>query len=715
MSKSIVSLIVCLLAFLMSSGHAVAVSVVHHDLNVSLNPVQGVVTVQDNVTLPEKSASFEFILHGDLSIQPDTSYSLRTIERWQSDVPVTLYRLTLKSEQNSITLNYSGKINHVPRTASSDYAGQDQWSPAIISDEGVFLSGTSLWYPDMGDYLHTFNMQVDLPDGWHAVSQGLAIPGKNNSWRENIPQEEIYLVAGRYHVYEKPGRTALAQVFLRAPDQALAEQYLSVTEKYIDMYGSMLGEYPYGKFALVENFLQTGYGMPSFTLLGSRVIRLPFIPYTSYPHEILHNWWGNGVYIDFAGGNWAEGLTSYLADHLLKEQRGQGASYRRDALQKYADYVSEQKEFPLIEFRGRHSQASQAIGYGKVMMFFHQLRQQLGDKAFIDGLRRFYRDNRFTAAGYQQLQKAFEQVSEKDLSSVFDQWLMRTGAPELEITAASVTAEKDKYELSLQLIQQQADDAFMLSIPVWIKTSSDTNPLMKRIQMTSKKQVFNFSLDSQPLALAVDPQFDVFRRLHDSEIPSSMGQLFAADNVLIVLSSGEEQKMTEAYTRLATDWTANHPDSSIVRDDRIGQLPEDRMVWLFGQHNRFVGQLASLADSNQLSINDDSLYVGGNDYDLKTHSYAITISSAGKPAATSRQTTGWLSADSVASLTGMARKLPHYGKYSFVIFRGEQPVNVLKGQWDTSESALRLTLSGQPSQTEMRLPLARALSELSSE
>ena len=64
--------------------------------------------------------------------------------------------------------------------------------------------------------------------------------------------------------------------------------------------------------------------MPSFTLLGAKVIRLPFIVSSSYPHEILHNWWGNGVFVDVQQGNWCEGLTAYLADHLL-----QGATRQR--------------------------------------------------------------------------------------------------------------------------------------------------------------------------------------------------------------------------------------------------------------------------------------------------------------------------------------------------------------------------------------------------
>ena len=105
------------------------------------------------------------------------------------------------------------------------------------------------------------------------------------------------------------------------------------------MYRGLIGPYPYTKFAMVENFWETGYGMPSFTLLGPSVLRFPFILTSSYPHEILHNWWGNSVFVDYASGNWCEGLTAYLADHLIQEQRGTGATYRRNTLQKYRDYV----------------------------------------------------------------------------------------------------------------------------------------------------------------------------------------------------------------------------------------------------------------------------------------------------------------------------------------------------------------------------------------
>ena len=96
--------------------------------------------------------------------------------------------------------------------------------------------------------------------------------------------------------------------------------------------------------------------------IRDRIIRFPFILESSYPHEILHNWWGNSVYPDYATGNWSEGLTAYLADHLFRAINGTGHEYRKEMLARYKNYVSEASDFPLSKFTSRNSAASQAIG-----------------------------------------------------------------------------------------------------------------------------------------------------------------------------------------------------------------------------------------------------------------------------------------------------------------------------------------------------------------
>ena len=51
-------------------------------------------------------------------------------------------------------------------------------------------------------------------------------------------------------------------------------------------------------------------------------------------------------------------------------------------------------------------------------------------------------------------------------------------------------------------------------------------------------------------------------------------------------------------------------------------------------------------------------------------------------------TLGWLAAADPAALPGLARKLPHYGKYGYLVFTGAAPDNRLKGQWPPGDSPL---------------------------
>ena len=307
-------------------------------------------------------------------------------------VPVEVYRVRLPAGTRTFTLQYRGVIDHPLEAAGAEQARGFQDSPGLITGDGVVLSGNTNWYPDTGTGLMTFELEVTLPEKWDAVSQGertlheLKKKKTTVRWRSPEPQEEIYLVAAKFIEYDKPAGHAEAMAFLRTPDPGLAGKYLDATASYLALYDKLIGPYPYKKFALVENFWETGFGMPSFTLLGPKIIRLPFIINTSYPHEILHNWWGNSVFPEYEKGNWSEGLTAYLADHLMKEQQGGGAEYRLDTLQKYADYVLGGRDFPLTQFRTRHSPSSEAIGYGKALMFFHMLRLELGDDVFKQGI-----------------------------------------------------------------------------------------------------------------------------------------------------------------------------------------------------------------------------------------------------------------------------------------------------------------------------------------
>ena len=681
-----------------------AAAPVHHSLEVTLQTSTAGIEVRDTVTLPQdRPSSVSFSLHPALvpTLQDDRGRLVelaRQADSRQPTMPASTgseprrYRLDLAPGQSSFTLHYTGNIAHALQSRGEEYARSFQETRGIISPQGVFLSGASLWYPSIDDTQVTFDLVVHLPDAWKSMSQGEPIgtgPATDNSatehWRASKPQEEIYLIAGPFNAWSSVDRGITAMVLLREPDTALAGKYLDATHEYIALYDELIGPYPFEKFAMVENFWETGYGMPSFTLLGSRVIRFPFILTSSYPHEILHNWWGNGVYVDYDSGNWSEGLTSYLADHLIKEQRGGGSEYRRNTLQKYTDYVSRQEDFPLTAFRSRHSARTEAVGYGKTLMLFHMLRRQLGDEAFRKGLQDLYRQHRFRVAGFSDVLDSFAAVSGEPLNDFYRQWVQRTGAPQLRVGKARAEFEGTGYRLTAVIEQLQSGPAYRLELPLAVHMEGVDKAYQTSISIEDKQQAISLSLPARPLQLDVDPEFDVFRRLHRNEIPPAVSQAMGAEQVLVILPGKATSDLAEAYRALATRWQQEKPGHvDIVVDSEVQTLPHDRAVWLFGWENRFRPELNAALQAYDFTRSGDNVRIAGTTLSAQSHSLAVL----GRHPENPDQALGWLAADTAAALPGLGRKLPHYGRYSYLGFSGTSPDNMLKGQWPVVNSPL---------------------------
>ncbi|RLA00482.1 MAG: peptidase M28, partial [Gammaproteobacteria bacterium] len=452
-----------------------------YTLDVQIDPVTHKLEVSTDIKLPENYAgqTLEFLLTDAVEIvasEPavkqlpkDDSKGFTGINgssvEVADDSPTARYQVQLPPGSTSLHLTYRGTVNFTLGDEKEQYTRGFRSTAGIIGPEGIFLAGSSLWYPYFGNDLLNFKMSVNAPEGWHLISQGNGTSRDEagmSSWDSGGAVDEIYLVGGPLVRYAEPAGAVEAEVYLHEPDDALAKKYLVATAQYLEMYRNLIGPYPYNKFALVENFWETGYGMPTFTLLGPQIIRFPFILTSSYPHEILHNWWGNSVFVDYESGNWCEGLTAYMADHLIQEQYGRGAPYRRDTLKKYRDFVKEDRDFPLTEFRSRHSAATEAIGYGKTLMGFHMLRLQLGDEQFKQGLARFYRNNRGKKASFADIQTELEAVSGQDLSKFFEQWVEWTGAPNLVVRKVKVKQSGDTWTVRGKLAQIQDGQIYQL-------------------------------------------------------------------------------------------------------------------------------------------------------------------------------------------------------------------------------------------------------------
>jgi hypothetical protein len=694
---------------------AMAETTVHHQLEVKLEPGDGYLTVQDRIRLPRPMTADEgqltFTLNAAMEpvvIDPPARLLAKT-RHGQGPASLTRYIVRLPEGAPGLTLRYQGRLAQRVAVTAGSAAVEIPFSAGHIGPDGVYLSGASHWFPRIEDALLSFSLEVDLPTGWTAVSQGERSLRESRAersvvrWVEHQPQDDMVLAANRFHVYQRDTRHIAAFAFLLRPERELADRYLEATARYVELYSRLIGPYPYAKFALVENFRETGYGLPSFTLLGSRVVRLPFIIHTSYPHEILHNWWGNSVYVDYASGNWSEGLTAYLADHLIQEQRGRGAAHRRSALQKYRNYVKGEKDFALREFRAKHGEASEAVGYGKALMFFHMLRRRLGDRVFIDGLRRFYTAHRFRVASYSDLQAAFETASGLELQQEFDQWVARVGAPALRVRDVRVEEAGSGYRLTARLEQHQDGPAYRLQVPVAVQLEGGKRAIRHEFSMLEKSLEVSLDFDMRPLRFAVDPEFDLFRRLDAAEIPPALGELFGSDEALFVLPAAAPDALREAYRGLASRFGAG----KIIADTNVELLPSDRPVWILGWENRYRAVLAQKVLTAGVTFEPQGVRIHGELRPRDGECMVLVARRSGGDGAA----LAWIGCENPQAFPGLARKLPHYGKYGYLSFAGNAPGNVLKGQWRVSESPLNVSLGPASDTHALRLEPRRPLTD----
>lgn len=705
------------LATVLAASPALAGSVTH-DLRVTVRPEARSIEVLDTVRFEGLTtpATVHFLLHEGLrptvttegaSIALETGAlepsmflgSPRSIERPESP-RVEAWRVRLPRGATALTIRYRGVIHHPLDTQAEEYARGFQETPGIVSAEGVYLASSSWWIPWFGPEPFGFSLEVTLPSGWAAVSEGDAdldvATAEGRRIRFRLPEgkdarvEELHLIAAPFREYAGPAGRVRTMAFLRTPDDALAAKYLEATGPYLEMYEKLLGPYPWGKFALVENFWETGYGMPSFTLLGSKVIRLPFILASSYPHEILHNWWGNGVYVDYARGNWCEGLTAYLADHLFQEQKGQAGAYRQETLQKYADYVSGAKDFPLSAFRERHSPSTEAIGYGKTLMFFHELRRRLGDAAFVAALKDLYASNRFRRASWAEVRASFERVAGTGLEEVFRAAVERTGAPAVRLVKASARPAGDGWILTAELQQTQDGEPYRLRIPVAVTLEGAAAAFETSVELSERRATLEIPLPGRPLRVDVDPDFDLFRRLDREEIPPALSKAFGAEKALVLLPSAAAPELLAGYRAMAETWMKDKPQALEIRSDaEVPALPSDRTVWIVGWENRHLGALAAGLSRYGGALDGSRLGAGGSELPRAGTSGAVVVRHPANPALVA----AWVGADRAAAVPGLARKLPHYHKYSYLGFSGDEPTNVLKGRWPVVDSPMSALLA----------------------
>lgn len=626
----------------------------HKTLDIELDPAAGSLEAEAEITYPGKGAivfrldeafEMEAVRLNERPVEPRGENG-----RWRID--------TEGPGPQHLSIRYHGEPGDVSAR---------QGQPPFIGQEGVFLHPAGEWYPvfEVSTFGHETN--VRLPRPYRVVVSGnLAFEreeGEHHIARYTMEEgaADITLVAGHWHQADAlVAGVRVRTLFEPALSSQHADTYLKRTVDYLRHYTDRIGEFPFNHFAIASSPLPVGLAFPGFTLLGERVIPLPFIPETSLAHELVHSWWGNGVYVRRPGGNWSEALTTYMADYALEAQRGEDREMRAQWLRDYAA-LPDAEDYPLSAFRGGNRGAARIIGYHKGAMVFYMLERQLGSEVFNAGIRRFYEENRFQRAGWQELEDAFSAAAELPLNWFFEQWIERSGAPRLEVEGFRREEADDGWRIRGRLLQ--SEPPWRLLIPVVAELADGTEERM-HVGLEKAETAVDMRVAKRPVAVHVDPDYQVFRELLPPEAPAILRiHSLSPEAVFRVLEPGEA--WAEAGTRLANGLL--HPEASREESETVlladGDRPlllmastETALEWLAAEDHTAILEKAAAGDARVLTLPETRIAIA--------------------------------SADTPAALGQLARTVRHYTARSYVIMEDGEAIE--RGVWPAPGAPLTM-------------------------
>jgi aminopeptidase N len=317
------------------------------------------------------------------------------------------------------------------------------WFPilAVYDEQGWNLDPVS----EIGDSVYSdtalYTVQVCAPTGLVLATTGSrtgeqAAGDKTCSQFESGPVRDFYLAASpNFQVESQQVDGTQVNSYSLPGHEKPAQLALVVARDALHTYNQKFGRYPFAELDLVETPIRNALGVeyPGVFLVASSLYDEPQAPEFSITiaHEVAHQWWYSLVGNDVFDDPWLdEGLATYTSS--LYFEFGRSPDFVRNLVGYW------QKLYERLKTEGTDDQITESLGYfetlgdpgvyanvvyTKAALFFHALRQEIGDEAFFEALQNYYQAEKYGIAVPEDLLKAFEEAAGRPLDAFYKEWL----------------------------------------------------------------------------------------------------------------------------------------------------------------------------------------------------------------------------------------------------------------------------------------------------
>ncbi len=552
-------------------------------------------------TKPPATTAIELELHPELAVN-DVRVEGATLLRHTSraataedeqDVLPTTHRLVVQDpgDEITVTMTYAGELYQDVSAGEEEGKIHNFLMSAHVGPDGVFLSNDGYWHPvlavpddvDPARALADFALTVDPIRGFELVAgleRGPDLSDGRWHWTSAWPQPSITLIGGPLRRWTRQHGQVTLHAVLDPDKETVAEDILNLAADLLDRYQPLLGPYPYKEFTVLEAFFSSGFAFPGCTQIAGNRLSV-FKPYRRHgyiDHEMIHSWWGCGVYVDPREGNWCESLTSYCANYygyVLDGDR-KGAREARRNQSNFLSSIKPKDDQPLGTY-GQDDGASRGIAYQKGAAVLHMLERKIGPDALFAGLRRLTDQHLGAYINWGHLQEAFEAETGQDLEWFFEQWVRRGGAPLLGLTGADWAPGADRLSVWIS----QGDTDFTLDVPLRLYYGDRTEDTVATITQTND-QVWVPCEPSGLAAVELDPDYHVFRKLKPVEIMPTAALTRRAKTLTIVPPEGEladgYQTAINSHRRAVTGPEDDPKENVEVRTITVSQVTAEQLA-----------------------------------------------------------------------------------------------------------------------------------------
>jgi len=234
-------------------------------------------------------------------------------------------------------------------------------------------------------------------------------------------------------------------------------------------------------------------------------------------HEMAHSWFGDLVICrDFAHSWLKEGWATYIESCWFEASEGAAAfdvdlwnhaeAYFTEADERYRRPIVTRKYDSSFDLFDQHL-------YPGAAWRIHMLRRLLGDEAFWAGVHDYLVTYAGRVVETDDFRRALEARSGLSLEHFFEQWFLRPGFPDLQV---SFRRDPERGEGVFEIVQKQADEktgegAFTFELELaW---GSAARWERQRVRISGRRTVAVAAMSEDPELVRIDPDGRVLHRL----------------------------------------------------------------------------------------------------------------------------------------------------------------------------------------------------------